>query len=265
LEEIFASLPTQARPIVASFVAERVGAPTPTKARPLVRLESADCAPFLGPVVLHNVSLEIGAGEVLGILGANGAGKSTLGACLAGILRPKAGRRSGPLGGIAFQRPETQFTEGSVLEEVMAVAGDRTKPMEILARWGLSHVTRVHPYQLSQGQKRRLALATLTATDRWPLLVLDEPLAGLDAKGAAEVERDIERLRGAGRAVALITHDMDFALKTCPRAIVVGEGGILAEGSTPLLLRDAVLLARAGLRPPAIAPALRWLERVDAC
>ena len=265
LDEILASLPMQAKPIVAAFVAERVGAATQSHGYPLVRLESADCAPFLGPVVLRNVSLEIRAGEVLGILGANGAGKSTLGACLAGALRLKAGRRSGPIGGIAFQRPETQFTEGSVLEEVMAVSGDRIRSMQILNRWGLAQVARTHPYLLSQGQKRRLALASLTATDHWPLLVLDEPLAGLDANGAAEVERDIERLRGEGRAVALITHDMDFALKVCPRAIVVGEGGILAEGPTPLLLRDQALLTRAGLLPPAIAPALRWLERAGAC
>jgi energy-coupling factor transport system ATP-binding protein len=260
LAEIFASLPVEARPIVEAFCAERVSA-IPSPAQPLVRLEAADCAPFLGPTVLRNVSLEIRAGEVLGILGPNGVGKSTLGACLAGVLRLKAGRRNGPIGGIAFQSPETQFTEGSALEEVMVVSRDRTKATEILTRWGLSDVSRTHPYQLSQGQKRRLALATLTANDHWPLLVLDEPLAGLDANGAAEVERDIERLRRAGHAVALITHDMDFTLKICPRSIVVGEGGILADGPTSQLLRDEKLLARAALLPPAIAPALHWLER----
>lgn len=257
------------KPIVAAFVAERLSASAAEPSGPaLVRIESAYCAPYLGPVVLRDVSLEIRAGEVLGILGSNGAGKSTLGACLAGLLQPKRGKRSGPMGGLAFQRPETQFTEASSLDEVISAlppsrdkTGTAAQARDILARWGLSDVARAHPYQLSQGQKRRLALATLTATDRWPLLVLDEPLAGLDARGAAEVERDIERLRRAGRAVVLITHDMDFALKTCPRAIVVGEGGILADGPTPVLLRDEALLARAGLRPPAILPALQWLER----
>lgn len=266
LDEIFVRLSAQAKPIVAAFVAERLCATAhSTVRRTLVLLESATCAPFLGPVVLRDVSLEIGAGEVVGILGPNGAGKSTLGACLAGVLRLKSGRRRGPSGGIAFQKPEMQFTEASAFEEVMSVSGDRKSAAQILGRWGLSPVSRVHPYQLSQGQKRRLALATLTATDRWPFVVLDEPLAGLDASGAAAVECDIERLRRAGRAVVLITHDMDFALKVCPRAILVGEGGILAAGPTPLLLRDEKLLSRAGLRPPAIWPALRWLERVGAC
>ncbi|MDQ7247111.1 ABC transporter ATP-binding protein [Dongia sedimenti] len=274
LDAIFAGLEpgqiVRAKPIVAKFVAGRVGTmPVPASCPVLARLAAAACAPFLGPVILRDVSLEIRAGEVLGILGANGAGKSTLGACLAGVLRPKAGQRIGAMGGIAFQRPETQFTEASVLEELIAALPrrrDRTAPaQDILARWGLSSVSRAHPYQLSQGQKRRLALATLTATERWPLLVLDEPLAGLDARGAEEVEREIERLRHGGCAVALITHDMDFALKVCPRAIVVGEGGILADGPTPVLLRDEALLDRAGLRPPALLPALHWLERVAAC
>jgi energy-coupling factor transport system ATP-binding protein len=278
LDEIFPGLDpvtapperiARARPIVAAFVAARLSEAAAPPAGPFVaRIESADCAPFLGPVVLRDVSLEIRAGEVLGILGPNGAGKSTLGACLAGVLPLKKGRRTGPMGGIAFQKPEIQFTEASVLEEVTAVlphSRDKARTTalarDILARWGLSDVSRSHPYQLSQGQKRRLALATLTATDRWPFLVLDEPLAGLDARGAAEVERDIDRLRRAGRAVVLITHDMDFALKTCLRAIVVGEGGILADRPTPVLLRDEALLGRVGLQPPAILPAVWWLER----
>jgi len=263
----------RAAPVVEAFVAERTYCTSAPTANPiLARIDSADCAPFLGPVILRGISLEIRAGEVLCMLGANGAGKSTLGATLAGILPLKSGRRSGPMGGIAFQKPETQFTEASALEEVIAALPATRQRAEVpelackvLARWGLSHIARAHPYQLSQGEKRRLALATLTATDRWPFLVLDEPLAGLDAGGTAEVEADIERLRRAGRAVVLITHDMDFALKHCPRAIVVGQGGILATGLTRMLLQDEALLARADLLPPAILPALRWLERIATC
>ncbi|MGO4838852.1 ATP-binding cassette domain-containing protein, partial [Rhizobiaceae sp. 2RAB30] len=105
-------------------------------------LEKADCAPLLGPTILKNVTLEIRAGECLGILGPNGAGKSTLGASLAGLLRLAGGRRHGTIGGIAFQNPESQFTAGSVREEIVGSL-DRALPMserlraaeEIAAGW----------------------------------------------------------------------------------------------------------------------------------
>jgi energy-coupling factor transporter ATP-binding protein EcfA2 len=262
-----------ARAVVTAFVEERLSPAAPEIPGPvLARLEHADCAPFLGPVVLRDTSVEIRANEVVGIVGRNGAGKSTLAACLAGLLRLRAGRRTGPPGGVAFQNPETQFTEGSVLDEVLAAFCPERGREEaipaaqaVLARWGLGDLSRRHPYQLSQGQKRRLALATLTATDRWPFLVLDEPLAGLDARGAAQVEADIERLREGGRAVAIVTHDMDLVLRLCPRLVVVGDGGIIADGPTRVLLSNESLLARAGLRPPSIMPVVRWLERSPRC
>ena len=133
-----------------------------------------------------------------------------------------------------------------------------------LASWGLAELVDNHPFELSQGQKRRLALASLTIADRWPLLVLDEPMAGLDAHGAEHLAGEILALRDRGRTVALITHDMDLALRLCARSIVVGEGGILAEGPTADLMNDRALLARAGLAEPSCADAMRWLE-ATAC
>lgn len=237
-------------------------------AAPVVaRLESADCAPFLGPAVLRGISMEIRAGEIVGLIGANGAGKSTLGLSLAGLLRLTGGRREGEAGGVAFQNPENQLIAGSAAEEI-ALALDRSLPLEarlaraapILAQWELAGLGPRHPFELSQGQKRRLALAALTAGPRWPLLVLDEPMAGLDACGAATLSDEIVRLAGEGRAIALITHDMDLALALCTRCIVLGSGGILAAGAPGDILGDTDLLARAGLAPPAIAPLLTWLE-----
>lgn len=268
-----------ARPAVAAFVTRHIPAqpvPRAPDAPVVARLESAAIAPFLGPVVLRDVGLSIRAGEVVGLLGANGAGKSTLGLALAGLLRLKGGSREGPAGGVAFQNPEAQFTGGSAREEIAAAlarseAGRRpgTAPVAnvdaLLAQWELASLAERHPFELSQGQKRRLALASLSAGDRYPLVVLDEPLAGLDGAGAAMVEAAIRRLRDKGRAVAVITHDMDFALRNCPRAAVVGEGGIIADGPTAALLCDAGLVRRAGLAEPRIAPALRWLEATAGC
>jgi energy-coupling factor transport system ATP-binding protein len=85
-------------------------------------------------------------------------------------------------------------------------------------------------------------------------------MAGLDAHGAALLTQEILSLREKGQTLALITHDMDLALRLCPRSIVVGEGGILADGPTQELMNDAALLARAGLAEPACAAAMRWLK-----
>jgi len=263
-----------ARPVVESYIAScrsQDDAHAIRSAPVLVRLEHADCAPFLGPTVLRGIDLSIHEGEILGVLGRNGAGKSTLGLCLAGLLPPKAGRRHGPAGGYAFQRPENQLVAGTVREELAMALPDRLSADEKAARvaaglasWSLAELADNHPFELSQGQKRRLALASLTIADRWPLLVLDEPMAGLDAHGAAHLAAEILALRDRGRTVALITHDMDLALRLCARSIVVGEGGILAEGPTAALMNDKALLARAGLAEPSCADAMRWLE-ATAC
>ncbi|MGI6852867.1 ABC transporter ATP-binding protein [Mesorhizobium sp. 1B3] len=261
----------RAQPLIEAFVAEHSAAPDPSDGEVVARLIGADCAPLFGPAVLKEISVEIRAGECLGILGANGAGKSTLGASLAGLLRLKGGRRQGAPGAIAFQNSENQFVTGSVRDEIVA-ALDRASPVperlseadRIAASWNLAGLECLHPFELSQGQKRRLALATLTATDRWRLLVLDEPTAGLDAHGASMVSAQVEKILDDGRAVAVITHDMDLALRLCHRSIIVGEGRILAEGRTAELLQDRDLLARAGLAEPTIAPALRWLDHVGA-
>ncbi len=261
----------KAMPVVKTFVAQHVArnALAPAGER-VARLVHADCAPLYGPTVLDDISLAIQAGEILGILGANGAGKSTLGASLAGLLKLKAGRREGRPAGIAFQNPENQFISGSVGDEIAAALPrglDRTEQRvdQLLHEFDLASLRHQHPFELSQGQKRRLSLASLTAAGQWPLFVLDEPTAGLDAKGAKMVVRLIERLAQAGHAVAIITHDMDLALRLCPRSVILAHGRIIADGTTADHLSDPDLLAQAGLAPPAIAPALHWLRQHAPC
>ncbi len=225
----------------------------------LVALRNADCAPAFGPVVLRDITLSLCAGEVLAILGPNGAGKSTLAACLAGLLPPHAGQRTGPPGAVAFQNPEAHFSHESVAAEITA-ATDSATASDILARWGLTRVAGQHPFTLSQGQKRRLALALLTETGRWPVLILDEPTGGLDGAGEAALGRRIRALARGGYGVAVITHDLDFALSVADRAVLVAQGALRFDGACPALLRDKARLAQAGLLPPEAAPLLGWLE-----
>ncbi len=232
---------------------------------PVARLNQAACAPLFGPTVLSGISMQLNAGEVVGIVGPNGAGKSTLGASLAGLLRLKAGSREGAPGAIAFQNPENQFLEASVFDEVAGALPKEAgagRIQALLDTWALGRLARQHPYELSQGEKRRLALACLTATDRWRLLVLDEPTSGLDARGVRMIAEAVHGLAGSGRALAVITHDMDFALAVCDRLIVVAGGGILAEAAPQTILRDRQLMARADLAPPTILPVLDWLDHV---
>jgi energy-coupling factor transport system ATP-binding protein len=233
--------------------------PIPT-GRVLIRLEAADCAPPFGPVVLRNLSLTLRAGEVLAILGPNGAGKSTLAACLAGLLPPRAGRRAGAQGAVAFQNPEAHFSRETVRAEIGGLGHAQDSVDRILDDWALAAVADQHPFTLSQGQKRRLSLALLAETDRWPVLVLDEPTASLDGAAEDRLGRRIRALARDGRALGVITHDMDFALSVADRAVLLNRGAVQFDGPCRALMRDAALLASAGLSPPEAAPVLDWLE-----
>lgn len=244
----------------ALAAAPELAGPPMIAADRLVQLEAVSCAPPFGPVVLRQMNLSIHAGEVLAIVGRNGAGKSTLAPVLAGLAPPREGRRAGPVGAVAFQNPEAHFVEASARDELLSAGLAENDVAPALEAWGLTAVAGQHPFTLSEGEKRRLALATLTSTERWPLLVLDEPTAGLDARGAAFIAERIRQLGETGRAIVLMTHDIDLVLRLCHRVVVLADGGIAAEGPPCALLRDESLLERAGLGRPELMPLIDWLE-----
>jgi energy-coupling factor transport system ATP-binding protein len=247
--------------ILHHFTSARIAIPNEAKGEPLITLDAAACAPLFARPVLHEISLQVRSGETIAFLGRNGAGKSTLGATLAGLLRLKRGTRTGPAGGFAFQRPETQFTEASARAELESILGEGSTHVDtLLSAWRLESVAGQHPFELSQGQKRRLALATLTADVRWPFLVLDEPTAGLDAAASEEIAARIGAIAKTGRAVVVITHDIDFALKTCSRGIVLHEGAVVADAPLLDILHDERLLASAGLVAPELLRLADWME-----
>lgn len=226
--------------------------PLPTKDA-IVELAKASCAPPFGPVVLQDITLSLRGGEVLGVLGPNGAGKSTLGLCLAGLAPPRAGKRTGPIGAIAFQNPEAHFATDSTRAELHGGGMSAQAADAALLEWGLADVADQHPFTLSTGQKRRLALALVATTNRWPVIVLDEPTSGLDHAGSQTIARHIRKLAAAGRAVAIITHDADFALSVCDRIALVNDGRVMATGRATDILQDVSLLTKAGLAPPEAA------------
>ncbi len=241
--------------------------------RPLLSLDRVGFAPRGGPPILREISLRLHGGEILGLVGANGAGKSTLGLILAGLLRPTGGRMAGPAdgvpGGFVFQNPEHQFVAPTVAEEIAAslglrepaAAGIDPRVEAELERIGLWEKRGLHPFQLSQGEKRRLSVSAMTVGPVRPVLVLDEPSFGLDAAGVAVLKEQIAALSHPDRAVVVISHDMDLIAALCDRVAVLTSGRILRVDAAAAIFRDRDLLQDARLGPPTAQPLQDWLER----
>lgn len=224
-----------------------------------------------GRPALHEVSLALGPGERLVVLGADGAGKSTLAAILAGVLHPTAGHalRSPLLAGegepilpvgLVTQNPEDAFSCPLVREEMGVVlenlgrepaAVDRAVAA-MLAEAGLDTHADAHPSLLSGGQKQVLALASVLIADP-PVLLLDEPFSLLDHRGRTEVEALLAR-RGArgGRAVVHFTADVGEADRG-ERVVILHRGAVVWEGASDEVPLDAEVLGAWGLLPPDLA------------
>ncbi|GIP34142.1 ABC transporter ATP-binding protein [Paenibacillus sp. J2TS4] len=223
--------------------------------------------------ILQELSLEVYPGELLAIVGPNGAGKTTLSHALAGILSgPSEGevRLYGrPLPtwserelrrqvGLVFQNPEHQFVTASVYEEVALGLRIQGKPEreiserveETLRVFRLAELAAENPFTLSQGQKRRLSVASMLA-DEQSLLVLDEPTFGQDAYTAGQLMSLLVQLKEGGKAVVMITHDMELVRQYADRVMVLIAGQLRFAGS-PFQLWDSSseLLDEARLLPP---------------
>jgi cobalt transport protein ATP-binding subunit len=220
-----------------------------------------------GQEALRGVSLEIAAGEVLGLLGSNGAGKSTLLMHLNGLLRGSGtvevggtpvGERTLPLVrarvGYVFQNPDDQLFLATVYDDV--AFGPRNQglpPLEVeqrveaaLRRVGMWEAAQRPPHHLSIGQKKRVAMATVLSMD-CDVLVLDEPTSGLDPRGRRVLA---DYLRQLPQTRIIATHDLEFAAELCDRVAVLNAGTLAALGAPAEVLSDAALMERTGLEVP---------------
>ncbi|WP_304457902.1 ATP-binding cassette domain-containing protein [Alicyclobacillus sendaiensis] len=223
--------------------------------------------------VWRDVHLAVRPGEWLAIVGANGAGKSSLLEVLAGLRRPTAGevRYRGELfhrmpakaryGRIAyaFQNPEYQFLYERVADEMAGcVLGDEV-PDEVereLRAYGLAGLGHHSPFGISQGQKRRLAMAVMMrqGADVW---LVDEPTYGQDEESERMILDRLDALCEAGKAVIAVTHDLDLVRAHADRVMVLADGGVLYDGPPEALLRNRALLRRARLDETApVAPSV---------
>ncbi|MFD1717717.1 ABC transporter ATP-binding protein [Georgenia deserti] len=227
-------------------------------ARPSPRRRRKDPRP---PALLTGVDLEVHAREVVAILGANGVGKSTLLLTLAGLLPPRSGTVDGPRPGMVFQNAEHQFVANTVRGEIahgLTTGTDEDTDRIVerqLRRHRLTHLADQNPFRLSGGEKRRLSLAAMLAHDR-PVLLADEPTLGLDRRDTIATAATLREVAGSGGAVVLVSHDLRTVAGLATRVVLLGPGGLLADGTTAEVLGDETALARAGLRLPAL---VSWL------
>jgi energy-coupling factor transport system ATP-binding protein len=225
---------------------------------------------------LDGVTLAIPAGDRLALVGQNGSGKTTLVRHLNGLLRPTQGRvlvdgrdaatlttaRLASLVGLVFQDPDRQVFAGSVRAEVefgprnlgrssrdLATAVDAA-----LDATGLGDEERTNPYDLGHSRRKLLALASVLAM-RTPVLVLDEPTTGQDARGVERVRGIIEACAAEGRTVVAISHDMRFVAETFARVVVMREGRVVLDGTPADVFADGRVgeLRSTYLEPPLAA------------
>ena len=241
-----------------------------------------------GKEALRGVNFEIGKGESVALVGPNGAGKSTLLLHLNGLLPGKRrqelghhhgldlARQNGKAPpavwidgielsartapevrrrvGLLFQDPDDQLFCSTVIEDVAfgplnlgcGKAEARTLALECLARVDLEHAADRPPHHLSFGERKRVCLAGVLAC-RPSVLVLDEPTANLDPRGR---RRFIALIQSLEATKLIATHDLEMVLETCPRAILLDGGEVVADGPSRAILGDARLVEDHGLELP---------------
>lgn len=226
-----------------------------------------------GRPAVHEISLDIPTGTLTVLCGVNGSGKSTLLRLLAGLAQPSSGQilyddgkkmdnTTAEAVSMVFQQPETQLFAGTVHKDIEYGLVERgvskEKRTEIiassLAKTGLAYdeFAGRSPFLLSGGEKRRVCIAGALAVQPG-LLILDEPTAGLDPQAAQALLEMVQQLRSSGLTLIIGTHDLDSFLPVADKVIVMKQGAIHYDGPAPALTADPVLLADAGLTPPAYA------------
>lgn len=198
-----------------------------------------------GPLqAVKGISFQCRPGELLGVLGPNGAGKTTTLECLEGLRRPDSGTVT--IGGVTPERnykriasqmgiqlQQSALPESITVKEALDLFAGYHRmapPQGFAARMGLKGLEKRQYGQLSTGQQRRLSLALAVLHDP-PVLILDEPTAGLDVTGRSGLHDEIKELKQAGKTILMATHDMAEAEALCDRIIILLEGAIVAEGS----------------------------------
>jgi cobalt/nickel transport system ATP-binding protein len=221
-----------------------------------------------GHAALHGIDLHVRHGERVAVLGPNGAGKTTLMLHLNGLMSGTGALEVAGIEvsrhtlhdlrlrvGLVFQDPDDQLFMPTVEEDVafgplnMGLERDevRLRVAEALADVRMEAAAERAPYQLSMGERRRVAIATVLAM-RPSLLVLDEPSASLDPRARREL---VDVLAAIERTMLVTTHDLPLAAELCERALILAGGRIASDRPCHEILADSALLAAHDLELPA--------------
>ena len=228
------------------------------------------CVSFGGVQALRDVTFSLARGELLGLMGPNGAGKTTCMRAITGVVSPNSGEVA--LEGQAISHLPVQarvrlglglsqqlvrpFRSLSVLDNVTFAAGaaktenpwkallhrdrsaERSRARELLELVGIAEAAEAEPSKLPLGYLKRLEMARALALSP-RLLLLDEPLAGLNHKEAEKLADTILSLNSAGLSIILIEHNLGEVLRICSRLVVLDNGRNLAAGQPQAVMRDA--------------------------
>ncbi len=238
-------------------------------------------------MVLNKVNLEFGEREFVGIIGPSGSGKTTLIQQFTGLLKPTAGQilidginlwsshidmdQIRKRIGIAFQFPESQLFEDTVYDDV--AFGPRNygvdenqieqRAKEIFRLIGIDFddLKLRPPFKLSEGEKRKVALAGIIVMDP-DVLALDEPTACLDAAGVRKIEMLLNELFNLGKSIILISHNLDFIAKSCHRIVFLKDGVVLFDGSKTRFFEEEQWIRQLNLDEPRCVRLSRKLHEL---
>lgn len=237
-------------------------------------------------VALDDINLEIKAGEFIGLIGHTGSGKSTLIQLLNGLERPTEGkiivnddvvgedkqnlRKIRQTVGLVFQYPEYQLFEETVYKDVAfgplnlgleeKDIQQRVKDALELVGFDYKKIKDASPFELSGGQKRRVAIAGVLAM-KPEYLILDEPTAGLDPAGRNEILDQIKLLHDSKKqTVILVSHSMEDIARLVQRVIVLYKGKIHMQGTPKEVYKNAEELKKIGLGVPQIVDVVNALR-----
>jgi energy-coupling factor transport system ATP-binding protein len=268
-------------PMLAHRPVKPAPPPTPPPGgEPYLHLEQVE-AHYNGRVAVRGASLSVWPGEIVAVMGRNGAGKTTLLKSMVGLVKPRRGRvwvagedvtggevaRICRLIGYLPQDPNALLFADTVADELrltlhnhrLQAADLSLSPEQLLARLGLADKLPAYPRDLSVGERQRVALGAIMVTQPGALL-LDEPTRGLDYAAKRQLAALLREWATAGKAIVMVTHDVELAALVAARVVMMSQGEIIAGGSPAEILGTSPMFAPQVAR---LFPDTGWLTAAE--